>query len=1058
MNVTSHIPKPFESRDLCRLALLCIVLVGAFLLSTVSAFAGDAPKATFFNAFLRQESVALEFGLVWAEGLETQWRIEYSADKATLEKGTWEKPEGSTVPGCSGTITEAEADVNVSSYVKAFCSHPGEATGLSPGTTYYFRLVAKSVVGEGSLVEEFTTSPQHPVIEGSEVSVVTEGSAEVNGFLIPENHETLWRFEYSTDKEALEKGEGAVGPSGKITEADENFHQVAGKLEGLKEGTSYYLRLHAENGHEPAQNSEPRGFETGGPPVVTTFAVHGIDVEGEAMRALGSVEPHGGEADYYVEYLPQAKFEAEGWSGALRTSPVDAGVGAYENGAWPVQLVGVDISGLQAGVGYRYRLVATSSGNPVVYGGEQTLKMPVVGSSEEAAPASCPNESLRVGPSAALPDCRAYEQVTPAEKGGAQDVFKYGERQEGALVGEDGEHVMLHAPGVEWGANPDGRLADYFFTRTSTGWQMTSDRPPGETGADSFTPFLFNSDLTDVGLAADWDTSGASSSKSVEFDAGPPGGPYVDVASIPRSSLGIGGDALRWVAASADFSKLILRSEDHTLLGRATGTTTGNDLYEFAGGELREVNVGTGTCGARMVDGFEGYQGLLGEKRGTPQSNSSAHAVSADGSHVFFEAVPAGECSKPSQLFMRVDGKQTISIGEYVFLAANEDGSKLLLEKQNGETHEYLLYETATKKARSLFSTQQAIFGSSAGQAGSAVVSSDLTAIYFFSQVALTPEAPPPTEGIGAQPENLYRFDIGSGTLRFIAQSGGNSGGGFTGHSASPDGRYFYWIAIQVGGVPGGVGLAAEQVYRYDNVEGIVQCMSCASSFDPRPAGKTTFSESGTTDVVDGTPGLSDASSDGDYVFFDTTAALVPTDVDGEVPVERGDEGEYASTSYSVSSDVYEWRKNGINGCAHLEGCVALISSGTGGLQNVLLGTTPSGRDVFFATHEALVGQDQDAAGDIYDARIDGGFPPPAAGPVECEGGSCQSSLAEPVDVTPGSSTFSGPGDLLQPPSSKPAAKPKRKTKKKTKQHKVKARKKTKKKPQRAKKSRGRSK
>ena len=179
------------------------------------------------------------------------------------------------------------------------------------------------------------------------------------------------------------------------------------------------------------------------------------------------------------------------------------------------------------------------------------------------------------------------------------------------------------------------------------------------------------------------------------------------------------------------------------------------------------------------------------------------------------------------------------------------------------------------------------------------------------------------------------------------------------------------------------------------------------------------------------------ASANGDYVFFVTAGALLPSDVDGETPVcnieeycGEGDEVGNHNSESTASTDVYEWRKSGVDGCAPVQGCLALISSGTGGLRNMLVGIADEGRDVFFATHSQLVPQDTDAQGDVYDARIDGGFPPPAPRPVECEGDACSTPFAAPSEVTPSSSTFQGAGNL--PPAAlpvvkaKPATKPKK--------------------------------
>jgi hypothetical protein len=135
-----------------------------------------------------------------------------------------------------------------------------------------------------------------------------------------------------------------------------------------------------------------------------------------------------------------------------------------------------------------------------------------------------------------------------------------------------------------------------------------------------------------------------------------------------------------------------------------------------------------------------------------------------------------------------------------------------------------------------------------------------------------------------------------------------------------------------------------------------------------------------------------------------------------------------------------------------------LITDGRGGYLNLLLGSADEGRDVFIYTNSQLVLGDNDTAGDIYDVRIDGGYPPSSPAPVECEGDACSTPAAAPIDATPSSFTFSGAGNLISEPSKKPAAKSKKKKKKKVAKRKPKARKNSKRKPQRAKKSLGRSK
>jgi hypothetical protein len=962
-------------------------------------------------------------------GLATTWHYDYAPAEGGHPPAE-ASPSWAPVPGGSGTTPATS--------VSLYLIETNALTGLTPETAYYVRLQAENEDGsliledgaQAPLITRFETQPLRPRSACCQVTSVGGTSAHLRGQVVPDNFETHWRFEYSTSQSALEKGEGTLGPDGVIAtaEADEAFHQIDGLLTGLEGEHVYYVRLFAENEHGDAtlSASNVQRIETGGKPNAGTFAVHSI--HGDVLRALGSVLPHGFDTQFHVEYVTQERFDESGWETAESGPELDAGAGEYSETihAFPTLLVGEDLPGLRAGAMYRYRLVA-SSVEGVARGEEQTLSVPVPAPAEEPA---CPNAHLRIGPSARLPDCRAYELVTPADKGGAMDIDTYGGAQEEPHIGEDGQHFTLYAPGTQWGPSPDAKLSTYFFSRSPDGWQMSSLTPQPEAGANTYLPSIFSADLTQVGLEAGWKTSQVSKSPELEFKTGPTGGPYATVAAVPRA------EPSGWVGASPDAGKLIFQTAAYTLGGQSSGTTSGYDLYEYSEDELRQLNMLTsgerlGRCGAKLVRGSEGYQQTEIQE---DAESSSPHAVSSDGSRVFFEAVPGDECSSPKHLYMRVNGgsasAETIDIGPYVFLAANAQGTELLLEKRSGETHEFLSYDVESAAAAPLFSTVQPI--------QRPIASADLSALYFRSTERLTAEAPPifehSSEHLGNSPLDVYRYDIPTKALRYIAQAG-DTGGLGGGYSASPDGRYYYFTSSGLAGVPGGGGALGEsesnQVYRYDNTEGFVQCMSCASPFDPEPKLRAYFLF-GRETHTNAVPNMTISSANGDYVFFDTTAALVPQDADGEIaPSGQVIPGnEHVEFVRSASSDTYEWRRNGVDGCARIEGCVSLISGGAGGYKTELLGTTPSGSDVFFATHESLVSQDGDTAGDVYDARIGGGYPPPPPRPVECEGDACESPLAAPVDDTPASLTFSAPGNLTQPLTAPIAtAKPKPKLK-----------------------------
>jgi hypothetical protein len=1061
-----------------RLVLLplvsCSLLVAVLLgMASPAVSAPESPTAylgsTIENILNIGASSARLSGTVKARGLETRWRFESAASAL----GPW-----TAVSGASGTISTAEANSGLTLANSDYTPVGSAIFGLAPGTVYYVRLIAENEDGtensedtlnslgvpEGPASFETAGPPRvstfatHTFAAGGETirvlgsvtpdtdpigefQTVTIGGAPTGGtFTLTFEGQTTTPIPYDAEPGVVQEALQALPSIGGNREEKHVF------VEGGNPGGPYEVRFFGPKAGValPQITADASGLTPSGTVTVVT------------LENGSSYDTH-----YHFEYVSQAQFERSGpgggWAGARSTPEVDLGAGKLNEEGFASRIMGVDLPGLEPGVAYRYRLTATNTtvGDPVVHGQEETVVAPGV-SGSGPGPVACPNEALRTGPSAHLPDCRAYEQVTPVEKGGTTEIEKYGAFVPAHVyVGEDGDHFLLESSVTKWGPDPGANESDYLFSRDPVkGWVMTSATPPAQGVADSYVPGILNSDVTQAGLEVGWNTRNAYS-PDVSLVDGPLGGPYEMVTSMPRSQVpgeSEGAPLSTWVAASADFSKLVLWTEDHKLLGFNTGTMSGKDLYEYSEGQVRQLNVDSagmtiGSCGAQMVEGFE-------NKAGGRRGHSSSHAVSADGARVFFEAAPGSECPTGEEeafggprlnLYMRVNGTETVDLGADRFLAADAEGRRLLLEHINGATHEFVLYDTETKASKFLFTPDERF---SKGEPNF-VVSEDFTALYFESSGRLVPEAPSIAAGsedlnphVGTI--NIYRYDLAGETLSFIAQIGAPINGGGEDFSTTPDGRDLYFISPGVAGVPGGAPASSTgQVYRYDGSEGVVQCMSCASSFDPEPKLNSLFAargfESGGTDnSIDGVPAVRISSANGDYVFFDALSALVPSDVNGEVDVQNRISGEYLSSDYSVSSDVYEWRRDGVGGCVHVQGCLSLISSGQGGGHLVmLLGTTGSGRDVFFTTNAPLVGQDKDTASDVYDARVGGGFSE-ATRPVECEGDACSTPFAAPSDLTPASATFQGAGDILESalPEVKPQSKPtlkKKKTKKKKK-------------------------
>jgi hypothetical protein len=125
-------------------------------------------------------------------------------------------------------------------------------------------------------------------------------------------------------------------------------------------------------------------------------------------------------------------------------------------------------------------------------------------------------------------------------------------------------------------------------------------------------------------------------------------------------------------------------------------------------------------------------------------------------------------------------------------------------------------------------------------------------------------------------------------------------------------------------------------------------------------------------------------TEDGSKAFFSTATALVPEDVNGQI-------------------DTYEY--DVAQGRAHL------LSSGNSDSSSWFANASADGRDAFFITTESLSGWDINPGKDLYDAKVDGGFPEPPTPPPSCQGDACQPAPAVLNDPTPASAAFSGAGN-----------------------------------------------
>jgi len=771
---------------------------------------------------------------------------------------------------------------------------------------------------------------------------------------------------------------------------------------------------------------------------------------------------------YYVEYGTDDCASAPGACEKKTLFPGAALKG--EPGDAALSTAGVLLTGLEPGTTYHYRFVARSDGGGPVHGvgqGEADATFttyPPAG----AAKTDCPNQAFRTGASALLPDCRAYEMVSPVDKEGADIMaLKNSTGYPAALdlAAASGDRVTFSASRAFAGAPSAPYASQYVSARNGNGWATEAISPAQEGPAfleanNLDTHYVgFDEELCNGWLLQPTEpvlAQGAVRGYSNLYRRQGCGPTSFEALTdtVPMFDPAKGQEAL---LPSAFYPELegFSAAGGHTIF-RARGQLTA-DAAPCPGGE-------GGACPRQLYDVYDGAAHLVcvlpsgqpsheecwaGGNGVLPngRTNVVRHAISTDGSRVFWGSKFEGSSVfAVGKLYVRIDGSETrtISTAPSRFWTADPDGSRVIYgvypssyadEFSKGELFEADLED----------GTKTHIADEVAGVLGA---SEDARRIYFASTEVLTGgERNSQGRAAEAGQPNLYLYEVGGGftyvaTVTFADINSTTAALRpsvfYKTSRVTPDGLHAAFTSLapltgadnisSVGGRP------VTEVFMYDATTRTLRCASCGPS-GARPEGFESRFDTGPDGLWYGgvLPGWPNQirpsrplSDDGRRLFFESYEPLLPADTNGRRDVYEWEAGESQAQCREAGAQLFLAREGG---------CLSLISSGESPADSSFLDAGSSGRDVFFTTASSLLSQDPGLV-DVYDAREGGGFAPSPQRPGVCEGEACQGPYSPPQDPTPSSSNFEGPGNVRPAQEAKKQKKKDKKKKHKQRRHK----------------------
>jgi hypothetical protein len=874
-----------------------------------------------------------------------------------------------------------------------------EAGELQPSTAYEVRLVGKNAgdpVTAGPVSFQTEALPA-PTISFDPITTFTDTTATFVGHIDPNKPATgeaaasdvQWSFQCQPECPGLSGG--TVPGTATGSERDVEVHAT-----GLEPNSEYTVTLTGSNRGGPV-SAAPQTFSTVELPATVGVGPGGaIGVGG--YRLEGTVNPHN-------SVISECFFEWGSDTSYGHSAPCEPAPGSDNK----VNFVTAQLSTLTVGAEYHFRLVAANGTGPVHTSDEIFLAHP-----------PCPNEALRAeNNSTQLPECRAYEQVTPVFKEAFPPAVN-GLTDDGRLTYLSNGNYANNGNGEA--AIPGGNL--YLEERTASGWSTHALSPPSpefHTYDTNVVPKAIASDLR----STLWEMRRGDEPETANDLYLRRGDAFTHIGPLTKQpGTTVGGTSIQ---TSDDLSHMVF-----------LGPNGVEEYVDNGSGEPRVVSVDNADLPIAP-----GCGNILGGLKGT------YHVVSADGRVIFWTSACTDTAGvRTGSVYARVNAATTIDASESQctrapsdpggvcnagseahFEGANKDGTRVYFTTSqqlvNGDTDETTdLYECdipsgtptpvgAINPCPDLREVSGAASG--ADVQGVTRISDDGSRAYFLAAGVLASNTDANDAIPVAGDHNLYVWQRDAahpvGETRFVgklaqADSPTQTSGGLWGPDlaarlaqATDDGRYlvFASYAQLIDHGPQADTDTARDIYRYDAETGSLARLSTdvdgAGGNEPGQDAQITPIAYDTKVTSSSRPPRAAVSDDGGSVVFTTTEALAPNDTNGTV-------------------DTYLWHDGRVSlistGQPSADGPIPGVGDSYLGTSNLVLALiSPSGRDVYFTTTAQLIPGDADTVLDIYDARVDGGFPS-ASAPTPCTAESCRPSASPPP--TPLHSTSQGLG------------------------------------------------